>query len=717
MTRRFTFILLLVLASSADLYAQPLADRLPGDTVIYAGWRGSGDLGPAYAESHARALVDESNLPELFDQFVPAAIARLGRDDAEAARLLELARSAAAVMWRHPTAVAFRGIETDDRGAVLPRIALLCHAGDQAEALADTFRQLLAVANDLPVDVRVEGGFCSLTIGTPWAADSPTLVQSQPLQAALTHVQQDAVAILYADLQALDGQVDSILERQLDPNGLGIWQSIRAAFDLPGLKSLTVTAGFENRLWTVRGFVAAPEPRKGLSAMATTRPVEEQTLRLIPASATSAAATTADISRFLDQVRAMAGQVSPEAGQGVDQVTSLASAFVGTNIRTELVDALGDQWACYMSPEIGGSGVLGLVGFNRLRDPAKAERSLDLVELAINNTIAGQMRGKDDPVIRIRKTKVSDLTIHYLAVPLVAPAWTVHDGILYMGLFPQTVVAMTKAGGEGKSILDNTRFAQAREMLGVKDELSSIEYADLQALAPENYSTLLALGRIATGMGDLLGVPAPIMVLPTLDVLQKHLTPSMAGSWTDAAGWHYRAVSPFPGSDWLQAEKKLIAFQSGMVTSILLPSLNRARETANRVKCANNMRSLILAMYVYADGHDGNFPDDLGSLITAGTDAGDGPLSAASFVCPSADVAVPAGLSAKTPEELLAWVNQHSCYTYRGKGHKTNEQDPNTIILVEPVGNHNGDGANVGLLDGHVEWRTAVEVGKLGIEQ
>jgi prepilin-type N-terminal cleavage/methylation domain-containing protein/prepilin-type processing-associated H-X9-DG protein len=38
-----------------------------------------------------------------------------------------------------------------------------------------------------------------------------------------------------------------------------------------------------------------------------------------------------------------------------------------------------------------------------------------------------------------------------------------------------------------------------------------------------------------------------------------------------------------------------------LLISILLPSLNRARETANRVKCANNLRQIGLSMMIYAN--------------------------------------------------------------------------------------------------------------------
>jgi prepilin-type N-terminal cleavage/methylation domain-containing protein/prepilin-type processing-associated H-X9-DG protein len=45
-----------------------------------------------------------------------------------------------------------------------------------------------------------------------------------------------------------------------------------------------------------------------------------------------------------------------------------------------------------------------------------------------------------------------------------------------------------------------------------------------------------------------------------------------------------------------------------LLISILLPSLNRARETANRVKCGSNMRQVGQAILLYANENKGNYP-------------------------------------------------------------------------------------------------------------
>src|SRR5215212_8140631 len=45
-----------------------------------------------------------------------------------------------------------------------------------------------------------------------------------------------------------------------------------------------------------------------------------------------------------------------------------------------------------------------------------------------------------------------------------------------------------------------------------------------------------------------------------------------------------------------------------LLISILLPSLNRARETANRVRCASNLRQIGQAILLYSNENKGAYP-------------------------------------------------------------------------------------------------------------
>ena len=61
-----------------------------------------------------------------------------------------------------------------------------------------------------------------------------------------------------------------------------------------------------------------------------------------------------------------------------------------------------------------------------------------------------------------------------------------------------------------------------------------------------------------------------------------------------------------------------------LLISILLPSLNRAREQANRVKCASNLRQIGQGIQMYANENKGNFPrtyfNPSTATVIAGTD-------------------------------------------------------------------------------------------------
>src|SRR6516164_1650271 len=45
-----------------------------------------------------------------------------------------------------------------------------------------------------------------------------------------------------------------------------------------------------------------------------------------------------------------------------------------------------------------------------------------------------------------------------------------------------------------------------------------------------------------------------------------------------------------------------------ILASMLLPALARAKESANRIKCVNNMRQLELALKVYIDDNNALYP-------------------------------------------------------------------------------------------------------------
>ena len=170
------------------------------------------------------------------------------------------------------------------------------------------------------------------------------------------------------------------------------------------------------------------------------------------------------------------------------------------------------------------------------------------------------------------------------------------------------------------------------------------------------------IARLYLGGADLFGAQTPAMAIPPLRLIMPELSPSGDVAWTDAAGWHYKGVSPFPGSDMLTpgGGGQVILGEQALLVSILLPSLNRARETANRVKCGSNMRQIGQGILLYANENRGNYPPNLGILVKTEE------LVPQVFVCPSGNTSFPGGNMAV--DDQVKWVNENSDYVYLARG-------------------------------------------------
>src|SRR5687768_16849810 len=148
---------LLVIISPLAAFAQPLGDRVPAEALIYIGWQGSESMPAAYEKSHAKALLDSSNIPKVFNEMVPQLIRRLGQENPQAAEGVKILAGIAAPLWRHQTAIFALPLDfapaQAGQGPPMPRLALICNAGDEADAMAEQLGKLAALAQGAPFPI------------------------------------------------------------------------------------------------------------------------------------------------------------------------------------------------------------------------------------------------------------------------------------------------------------------------------------------------------------------------------------------------------------------------------------------------------------------------------------------------------------------------------------------------------------------------------------
>lgn len=712
---RLKRIAALAVASIASLFtsaalAQPLADRVPEDAVFYFGWAGSDSLGDVYGPSHLKAVVDETKARDLFGRYLNELEALVVKNEPNAKEPFRLLRTLGSPVWKHATAFF---ISKPDLSQPQPKfhLALLCQAGADAGKLSDEINALLAKGpkSPMPMQAVAVGDVVCFAMGyesaeTAVAEASKSLSKTAAFSDALKQVSAKPVTISFINTEAIVASVEEAVSAKDADASAKVATFIDSA-GLRTMKAFISTAGFDGKDWVDQTFLSVPGTKTGLFTAFPAGAIDAELLKTVPADSTFLVASRFDAAKFIRSLRDAVGKTDEKGLQYFNMGLNGLQQALGTNVLDNVLEPLGSDWAVYSSPRTG-TGLLGMVAVNKLDDPERLKKALNTASVNLTNWInVGIRKGRgtqsNPPVtVHTAPTKVGDVDVTYLALPIVAPAWTIKDGKLYLGLYPQTVGAAARVAGKGgASITTSEKYQSVLKRLG-NSSPESVSYFDLQTSASYGgfYPQIMLLARYA-GFGDLFGLTLPEPLLPPMDTLIDHLTPAGSISWQDDAGFHKKSVTPFPGANIVSEQGAVMAGGVGfgaLGTSILLPSLNRARETANRVHSASNLRQIGTGMMLYANENRGKYPPTLGELIKTED------MVPEVFHNPRGGNDEPPLPANATAEDIAKYVDEHSDYIYLGAG-KNNSSPAEDILAYEnPEGLE--DGINILYGDGHVEF-------------
>jgi len=116
--------------------------------------------------------------------------------------------------------------------------------------------------------------------------------------------------------------------------------------------------------------------------------------------------------------------------------------------------------------------------------------------------------------------------------------------------------------------------------------------------------------------------------------------------------------------------------------ALLLPLIRYSQVRMDRIACANNLREVGLALYIYAREHDSRFPDTLKELYGS------------QYLADAGLMDCPATRAVGTPED--------PDYIYT-PGLTVRDASMVALVRDEP-GNHGGKGGNVLYVNGEVAW-------------
>ncbi len=684
--------------------AAPLEDRIPQDAIIYFGWAGSDALQPQYAASNLKMFIDASSAPAFIAQQLPKLIDLAAKNDPQAPQIIAQLQTGLGVAWHHPSAFYFCPIDFTNPQQPGFRFGLLCDAGADANTLSTLLKETVAKIPpqpELPITVTVDGTLVGVTFGKPQVAaerqKGGTLAANPAYIKAMAHfkVAKPALAGYLDFAQGLALVNDALTKIPGVPAEVRTRAAIIIdALGLNGLGQMAMVSGFDGKEWSDQSFLGVTGQPKGILTLIGSQPLSDAALSVVPKDAASFSTVKFDLPKVFNEARAIIGKIDDATLKQFDAALAQVPAQFGLNIEQDLIAPLGDEWIMYRAPlsDLGGNS-LALV--HKLRDGDRFTKTLTAVEDLANKLGAGQFK--------IDKMKSGPIEYSTITITQYSVAWTVRNGYLYMSSMDGIVGAIKQVENKLPSIAESDLFRKALAVVNVPGvKPTAIAYANPGKLYPELRRTLLGLLPLARAVG----IDLPTTLLPDTDAILPILTPGASIAWWDAEGMHQSGHTSFPGVEIMGGSPGgpvMVVAAASLGTAILLPSLGRARELANRSADAANLRAISMGCIISAADANDKMPDDLARLIANGSISPKSLVSKRAGTAPLVMTPELEKLAKDNFPAFAAQVAQHCDFIYLGKG-TTASTDAGIIVAYEKPGPQVRDGMNMAFGDGHVEF-------------
>ena len=400
-------------------------------------------------------------------------------------------------------------------------------------------------------------------------------------------------------VELLGGPLPPIVDAALEQLGIASIRSKYIHFDS------------DDGVLRLRAFAHIDGPMRGLMKLWDQKPLTEDDLKIIPQDAYWAEVANLDLAGLWEETRKVIGELSPDTLPAVEGAVAMSAQFTGFSITDDFLPALGDTWAFFDAPDHGGILMSGTVMAVEVQAP---EAVNDMMTALVHRLAPLVMQA--GATLRIKENERNGHTIHYVVIggvpSPVSPSWGFVDGRWVFGLTPQTVaVALNEIdpATRGPRLVDRADVRAARERM--PESINGFSWGDVKYINRLFYPVVNAMTTAGTSMlgqtvSDL--DPAEFPTVPELVAMSHNY---IAIRSTDSDGVIHASIGD-------AAHAQLAVAGGALATSVLLPSLSRARFVAKMAVSQSNLKGIGMACMVYANDHQDQLPESLESLVTEG---------------------------------------------------------------------------------------------------
>lgn len=362
---------------------------------------------------------------------------------------------------------------------------------------------------------------------------------------------------------------------------------IRAAA-LDDVKSLISTSGLDGdgSLQTIR--LNIEKDGRLMELVDSLEPLTDDDFAKIPADAALAKVANVNLGKIFRFVENSAKVVDPQAERMFQQGLEEMSQQLGFNPREDLMEALGNRWAVYTSPDTGL--YTGLVASVEVEDFQKLNR--------VMFTLLGMAQATPD--FGISSQNLDGTTIYSMTfdeeIPF-SPSFVLTEKELLVALYPQPLRAhLTRPAA--KSLASVNKVANALEADAAP---AALGYVDTRRVFELAYPFIQGTYSMMCNALRREGVTLEPSMLPSAGSIHRHLDAAVMTVTVRDDGLLIERRQNFPGGS--------LGATAAFSLGVSLPAMGAAQDAANRAAASNNLKQIAIAWHNYHDTFRG-FPRD-----------------------------------------------------------------------------------------------------------